>query len=718
MLSFSQILRVLTILSFVTWGLSLFFTAGDDTGIKKFSSLQELKEFVGEPSGGFGSAKALAESSSDNVADYSKTNVQVEGVDEADIVKTDGKRIFTTDGQNVVITDAYPPESAKISSVIEVNQSIGGIYINNGKLIVFGSVRYAYPEFGETVERKLIAPIFFNPKSFIYVYDTSSLELKTNITFDGYLVNSRMVGDYVYAISNSPINGDIKLPVIIANDVKDNILPEEVFHFSDPDSSYQFTEIISINVNQNSLKSKTVLTGSTSAIYSSMENIYLTSQKYFDYAGFQKRAFDEILMPSLPSSVRAEIRSLEGEQWEIEQRANEIVQKYAETLDGKQAWEKEYQDKYNALYTAMMKDSQKTIINKFSISGGKIDFRARGDVPGYILNQFSMDEFNDNFRIATTTNNFNFRGAVFEVIQSSAPTGRAIASLDLQPDADISIVVEENGLKIETSSSQFGEGVSTDANEKVSVPVEPVAKEPDSYNHLFVLNKNLEIVGRLENLAPDERIYSARFIGDRAYMVTFRQVDPLFVIDVSSPSEPKILGELKIPGFSDYIHPYDESHIIGIGKEVEGTLTQGVKLGLFDVSDPTNPREVSKYEIGKRGTHSEALYDHKAFLFSKTKGLLVLPILLSEGDYRYAWQGAYVFDVSTSGFSLKGRITHIPENFSEYAFYGPYSVKRSLYIDNYLYTISDNLIKISTISDLASVGAVELPHTEFYPILY
>ena len=493
MVGFSQIMRALTILSLVTWGLSLFFTAGDDSDIKKFSSIEELKEFLGGAQSGYGTARALAESASDKSAQYSTTNVQVEGVDEGDIVKTDGRRIFTVSGQNVVITEAYPPESAKISAVIEVNQSIGGIYISNDKLVVFGSVSYAYPEFGGAEEKRLFMPAFYRPRSFIYIYDTSSLELRANVTLDGYLANSRLVDGYVYAIANSPINSDnLELPSIIANGIKDDVLPEEIYHFRDPDSSYQFTEIISINVDQNSLKSKTILTGSTSTIFSSRENIYLASQQYFDYMRLQRRAFEEILIPTLPPSVRAQLRSLTGEQWEIEQKAGEIVQEYLGTIDGKEEWEEAYWEKYNALYAEMMKESQRTIINKFSINNGKIDFRAQGSVPGYVLNQFSMDEFNGNFRIATTTNTFGFGIAVSEIAQS-APSGRAISeTLDFQSEAEISIFVEDDGLKIETASKE------AESDEPLTIETpQPIASEPESSNHLFVLNRNLEIIGRL-----------------------------------------------------------------------------------------------------------------------------------------------------------------------------------------------------------------------------
>jgi inhibitor of cysteine peptidase len=255
-------------------------------------------------------------------------------------------------------------------------------------------------------------------------------------------------------------------------------------------------------------------------------------------------------------------------------------------------------------------------------------------------------------------------------------------------------------------------------------------------NNVYVLDSDLKVVGKLEGLAPGEKIYSARFMGNRAYLVTFKKIDPLFVVDLKDPENPIVLGELKIPGFSDYLHPYDENHIISVGKNAvdEGSFAwyQGVKIALFDVSDPGNPVEISEYSIGDRGTDSYVLSDHKAFLFSISKNLLVIPISLAKIDESkypegvppnaygdFVWQGAYVFNVSLeNGFVFKGGITHMENNvdyysYSPYSAYYPYStdylVKRSLYIGDVLYTISDKLIKMNNLDDLSQINEVALP---------
>ena len=189
---------------------------------------------------------------------------------------------------------------------------------------------------------------------------------------------------------------------------------------------------------------------------------------------------------------------------------------------------------------------------------------------------------------------------------------------------------------------------------------------------------------------------------------------------------------MKITGYSDYLHPYDENHVIGIGKETiateEGDFAwyQGLKISLFDVSDVQNPKVVGQYEIGDRGTDSPVLQDHKAFLFDRSKNLLVIPVSVAEIDAAkypygvppyaygdYVWQGAYVFNISLEkGLELKGRITHCGDANpvqSWYYYSSPCSIERSLYIGNILYTISDAEVKLNSLGDLSEIKVVDLP---------
>jgi len=579
--------------------------------LTKFSSYEELKTFVNASSryypyyGDLREAWGLSmfskqtyAATDSTVPEYSTTNIQVEGVDEADIIKTDGEYIYMISEKNIIILKAFPPEEAQILSRIELNGTITGIFVDRARLTVFEEVYVSY----ET------------PRTFIKVYnilDRENPDLKRNVYLNGSYFNSRMIGDYIYAIVNEPAyiqDGEVYLPKIYSNNEVKEISATDIYYSNITDYYYTFTTVIAINMQDDTKEpiDETFLLGATRSMYVSQNNIYIT-------------------FPSL----------------------NQVT-----LLD----------------QMLGMSGVEGTEIHRIYIENGQIDYQASGQVPGSPLNQFSMDEHNDCFRIATTT-------------------GHVARSFN----------------------------------------------EATSQNHVYVLDMELNIVGRLENLAPGETIYSARFMGDRCYLVTFKKIDPLFVIDMEDPFNPTVLGQLKITGYSDYLHPYDENHIIGIGKETveakEGDFAwyQGVKISLFDVTDVETPKEIAKYEIGDRGTDSPVLRDHKAFLFDKTRNLLVIPVLVAEineekypggvppnayGDY--VWQGAYVFNITLDqGFVFKGRITHL-ENDDElkksgYYFSSTYSVERSLYIDNVLYTISDKKIKMNLLSDLAEVNEIELP---------
>ncbi|NLC69621.1 MAG: copper amine oxidase, partial [Clostridiaceae bacterium] len=308
---------------------------------------------------------------------------------------------------------------------------------------------------------------------------------------------------------------------------------------------------------------------------------------------------------------------------------------------------------------------EKTLVYKFALDEGNVVYQGKGEVPGRLLNQFSMDESGDYFRIATTT----------------------------------------------------GQAWRND--------------EFTSRNNIYVLDEMLEITGKIEDIAPGEQIYSVRFMGNRAYMVTFKTTDPLFVIDLADPASPKILGALKIPGYSDYLYPYDENHIIGFGKdtvEVKGQAYYlGMKIALFDVTDVSNPVQKFSKIIGDRGTESEVLRNHKALLFSKEKGIMAFPVTVMEvkGENKFnspgipeygqfTFQGAYVYEVDIEkGFILKGRITHLSnEDYLKAGrdcYENDKNINRILYIKDVLYTLSNSMVKASGLADLEEINQVVIP---------
>jgi inhibitor of cysteine peptidase len=225
-------------------------------------------------------------------------------------------------------------------------------------------------------------------------------------------------------------------------------------------------------------------------------------------------------------------------------------------------------------------------------------------------------------------------------------------------------------------------------------------------SNLYILNMNLTIIGKLENIEPNENLDSARFIGNRCYLSTsVVRRDPFFVIDVENESSPQILGYLKIPGFTRYLHPYDADHIIGIGKD-----GNNVRISLFDVSNVSAPRNMSEYKVEGYWSDTLVLTDHKAFLFDYNKTLLAIPVSIGYYDnYSYSmWQGLYVFDITLdSGIVQRGTIAHqeTGANYLDNSYY----VKRSLYIENVLYTVSDKKIKMNSLDDLAPINVIELP---------
>jgi uncharacterized secreted protein with C-terminal beta-propeller domain len=543
---------------------------------------------------------------------HSETNQQVSGVDELDAVKNDGQYIYTITNNTVAIVQAYPTTDARLVSRVTVNGTLQGIFVVGNTLVIVSEIPgYSYPYYGggakvpaasigapQPSSIATIYPIQFSETTSLFVFDISNHVnplLTTRVEVNGTFAGARLIGNYVYLVATQPVfcYGEIMLPEHIVNGQVVKSTPVQVYHSDIIDQGYSFTTIVGFDTTQTNPNpaTKIYLIGTTSTIYVSLHDIYLTQP----------------------------------------------------------VWSQ----------------SQQTIVHRISIDGLAITYQATGAVPGHVLNQFSMDEYNGYLRIATTN-----------------------------------------------CCSQTGGPM-------------PLAYAPASQQetNVYVLDKSLHPTGKLEGLSPGEQIYSVRFMGDKAYLVTYKRTDPLFVIGLQDPARSALLGQLNVTGVSDYLQPYDETHLIGIGQSGTDVAWEnavrftGLKISLFNVTDPKQPAETSRYLIGGPGSSSPAISDHKAVLFDKSLNLLVIPVEITAQpqnttywySYQPIWQGAYVFNVTPSnGIVFRGGITQFqngqPLTWQDNNLF----ITRSLYIGNVLYTISNNSIQMNSLTDLSKIGSIGL----------
>ena len=240
-------------------------------------------------------------------------------------------------------------------------------------------------------------------------------------------------------------------------------------------------------------------------------------------------------------------------------------------------------------------------------------------------------------------------------------------------------------------------------------------------NNLFILDENMEICGSVEGFAPGERIYSARFMGGRGYIVTFRQTDPLFVFDLNDPTNPKITGELKVPGFSTYLHPVSENVILGVGRDVYdiyvrdkngeevviGQNTGGIKLSLFDVSDMGKPREIDTLILGDGG-YSELLYNHKAAMFKADESILAFCANITDSIKGSEWwDGALVISYANNKISELGKIdSDVGRGLISYGY--TFSGQRLVYIGNTLYYADYSVLRSFDLGTLKEIQSFRL----------
>lgn len=559
-------------------------------------------------------------SSSSNTKDYSTTNIQVENVDEADIVKTDGDYIYSISEDNVIITDVKDPKQPKVVATIksEDDDIPEDIILYKDKLVVISTKgnqtqRYYYNDRMNTV---------------VKIYNITSREkpvlTKSYEMYEPYYT-SRCIDNVLYVISSGNLRKEDDEIVVGYNE--DNMEKEmsidKIKYLKDVKTTKQ-TLISTVDLNNETadIKLDSYLMNISNA-YVSENAIYLLNQKYNNDS-------------KIPMKLLFGFKGVFG------------LEDYYEM------------DSESGYYTE---------IYKFDIKEN-VEYKAKTKVKGKTINQYSLDEKDNHLRIALYDND-----------------GSRVAIFD----------------------------------------------------------EDLKQIGISDNVAKGEKMYSSRFIGDKVYFVTYKTIDPLFVMDLSNETKPKVLGKLKIPGYSTYLHPYDENHIIGIGMETKEIINRnsngkvisttakvvGMKMALFDVSNVNSPVQISSVVIGDSRTTSAILTNPKALLFSKEKSLIAIPVnnysqdfeVTSSNNYEtminnytkyskpYNAEGYFVYNINVQdGFKLKGVITHEKTNATYY--YSNSKLLRGLYIDNNLYTVSETMIKVNELDSLKAVGELKLKNTE------
>ncbi len=500
---------------------------------------------------------------------HGETNTQVEGIDEADILKNDGHYLYIVPArQNAVeIIDIRDPKNMHIAARIDCkseldNRSIRELYLCGDTLVLLYDVYASEENGGQKLYDACYAYAPENLKTLAEIYDVSDRtapRLRFDYAVDGGQISSRMDGSNLLMITSYSVpiykdESDLKnacVPCTYQDGEKMRFPAEQVRIVSGSDSTaYLTVSRLDTQADKASAQTKAVL-GGGSEIYCDSENLlvaqmdYTVSQKEGDIA--ESRAFAPM-----------------------------------ETC--------------TRLYAFRLQDG--------------IAYTGSAQVKGTTLNQFSMDSFGGYYRIATT-----------------ASSGSLVT----------------------------------------------------------VLNQDLEPVGELSGIAKGETIYAARFMGDSAYLVTFRQTDPLFIIDLSNPSAPKVTGELKIPGFSNYLHPYSENLLIGIGQDgtAAGAGNQ-LKISLFDVSDKQNPQEISKAVYsGGSASVSTAQNTHKAFLSVRESGEFSIPV--QEYSYGNSQTNCYASMLTVQDGKLCVTGTYTPKN-------GGAEIERVTYADGTVFTLSANAL--------------------------
>ena len=534
---------------------------------------------------------------------HSGTNVQVLGVDEPDMVKTDGERIVVLSEGVLIVADVTGPEPEVVGRLHLGDFSVQSLFLSGDTVLLFGSAWSPVMPLAEFDTS--IAPIPDSPKVQLIEVDISNEpEVVRTMNIDGRFVSARMVEDTVrLVLSSGPVG----------------------LEWSYPTGSGLRAERAAVEANREIIRNSDVDNWTPFYVVTDAEGEVTAEGTLFDCE--RANHPEEFSGLDMLSVVTIDVGSgLEVVDATGVLATGDMVYASAESLYvATQSWQV-----WQWGRTGVIDDRPQDIsteIHKFDISSDQAaSYRATGRVPGYLLNQFAMDEHEGMLRVASTT--------------SPAWWGSGFES-----ESRVTVLEEDDG--------------------------------------------ELAEIGMVDGLGEGEQIYSVRFIDDAAYVVTFRQTDPLYTIDLADPASPRVVGELKILGYSAYLHPVGDGLLLGIGQDATDTgQVKGTQVSVFDVGDPADPRRIDQFTLSE-GTSSQVEYDHHAFLYWEETGLAMVPIQQYwwDGERESVFMGAVGLTVGDGGtLGEIDRLVH-PGGEDKYGDYRA-QIMRSLVIGERVYTVS------------------------------
>lgn len=609
-------------------------------------------------------ANSASDSPAQSASEYSTTNNQVVGVDEADFIKNDDSYIYILADNSFQIIDAWPPENASIISKVDIEGIPKKLFVASGRALIYSSLdslqkQSSYPGYDSYISSGSECIYGYdcdftgdNRKLKITIYDIedpSHPVLIREIRLSGSYINARRIGTAIHTVVLFPTfsTPDIKYwPDLMEKCWSGTEEPtlEELLQAFD-DLKQENSEIIQSSTLHDWLPGIQDTRYYNHEIITDNNLLKDCTNIYTIHSPEEGASFLTVLSTDISRMEDLTHTTVFGRPGAVYASPSSLYVAVRQQYDTGSGW----------YYDPDIELQQASTIHKFRITSNPASsqYIGSGVVKGRIMNQFSMDEYDDCLRIATTTG---------------------------------------------------------------------YLPSPNVHNTLSILKEDsdqLKVIGQVDNIAPKEDIRSMRFNGTRAFMVTFKKTDPLFVFDLSNPHIPKIEAELKIPGYSTYMHLMDENHLLTIGYDADNqgdfSWFQGIMLQVFDVSDMTAPSLLHKEVIGTRGSTSEAAVNHLAFNYFAPRGLLAIPVTICEGiqgggsyGTEMTFSGLLVYEVTNeNGFSKLGGVSHVEPGSKEscYTCFNWWTssnsvVKRSIFMDDYVYSVALDQIKINHIDKL------------------